>query len=103
MKKNSRVISLTLGCFVILLYSSVLAQPQQKTPLKALKAAAMLDVEAGKIVPRPVVLIEGERIRAVGSDLAIPAEAEVMDLGDAVLLPGLIDCHTHVTTTYRFL
>lgn len=63
----------------------------------------MLDVETGKLVLRPVVLIEGERIQAVGPGLSIPAGAEVIDLGNATLLPGLIDCHTHMTTTYRFL
>ena len=63
----------------------------------------MLDVVAGRLVENPVVLIEGDRITAVGPGLAIPAGFEVIDLGDATLLPGLIDCHTHVTTTYRFL
>ena len=43
------------------------------------------------------------RITAVGPGLAIPRGAEVFDLGDVTILPGLIDCHTHVTTTYRFL
>ena len=63
----------------------------------------MLDVVAGRIVENPVVLIEGERITAVGPGLAIPRGTEVFDLGDVTILPGLIDCHTHVTTTYRFL
>jgi imidazolonepropionase-like amidohydrolase len=44
-----------------------------------------------------VVLIEGDRISAVGPNLPIPAGTEVVDLGDATLLPGLIDCHTHLT------
>jgi imidazolonepropionase-like amidohydrolase len=72
-------------------------------PRKAVKAAAMLDVVAGRIVDNPVVLIEGERITAVGPGLPIPRDAEVFDLGDVTILPGLIDCHTHVTTTYKFL
>ena len=72
-------------------------------PRKAVKAAAMLDVVAGRIVENPVVLIEGDRITAVGPGLAIPRGAEVFDLGDVTILPGLIDCHTHVTTTYKFL
>ncbi len=70
---------------------------------KAVRAKALLDVVSGTLVPRPVVSIEGDRISAVGTDLAIPAGVEVIDLGDATLLPGLIDCHTHITTTYRFL
>jgi imidazolonepropionase-like amidohydrolase len=44
-----------------------------------------------------VILIEGDRITAVGSDLAVPEGFEVIDLGGATLLPGLIDCHTHLT------
>ena len=79
------------------------AAPSNPAATKAVKAAAMLDVVAGRIVENPVVLIEGERITAVGPGLAIPRGAEVFDLGDVTILPGLIDCHTHVTTTYRFL
>jgi imidazolonepropionase-like amidohydrolase len=43
-----------------------------------------------------VVLIEGEKITAAGSGLTIPADTKVIDLGDATLLPGLIDAHTHL-------
>ena len=63
----------------------------------------MLDVVAGRIVENPVVLIEGERITAVGPGLAIPPGSEIFDLGDVTMLPGLIDCHTHLTTTYKYL
>ncbi len=43
-----------------------------------------------------VIIIEGERIREIGANLSIPANAEVIDLGSKTLLPGLIDCHTHL-------
>ena len=80
------------------------SQPVEEKPVvKVLKAAGMLDVQTGKIVPRAVVILSGDRIQDAGSGLAIPSGAEIIDLGGAVLLPGLIDCHTHVTTTYRFL
>lgn len=70
---------------------------QSPKPLKAVKAAHLLDVASGRVVDDAVVLIEGERIKAVGSRLEIPAGAELVDLGDATLLPGLIDCHVHLT------
>jgi imidazolonepropionase-like amidohydrolase len=88
----------------VLAAAMLAAAPSSAPPArKAVRAAAMLDVVAGRIVENPVVLIEGERITAVGPGLTIPRGAEVFDLGDVTILPGLIDCHTHVTTTYKFL
>src|SRR5689334_12013790 len=66
--------------------------------VKAVKAAHLIDVAAGKVVDDAVVIIEGDRIKAAGSRLPIPAGAEVLDLGDATLMPGLIDCHVHLTS-----
>jgi imidazolonepropionase-like amidohydrolase len=62
----------------------------------AIRAARLLDVKTGALVNNAVVLIEGDRISAVGSGLSIPAGARVIDLGDVTLLPGLIDSHTHL-------
>lgn len=62
----------------------------------ALRAARMLDVAAGRIVENALVVVEGERIAAV-QPAEPPAEARLIDLGDATLLPGLIDVHTHLT------
>jgi imidazolonepropionase-like amidohydrolase len=56
----------------------------------------MLDVNSGSIVHDAVILIQDEKITAAGASLKIPAGAEIVDLGDATLLPGLIDCHTHL-------
>ena len=61
-----------------------------------LHAARMLDVAAGKVVAPGEVLVEGERIVAVGPHVERPAGAEVIDLGDATLMPGLIDAHVHL-------
>jgi imidazolonepropionase-like amidohydrolase len=63
----------------------------------AVRAARLLDPSTGSIVSNPVVLVAGDRIAQVGARLAVPAGAEVVDLGDVTLLPGLIDAHTHVT------
>jgi imidazolonepropionase-like amidohydrolase len=60
------------------------------------RASRLFDPRAGNFVRNPVVLIEGEKITAAGSDLPTPAGAQVIDLGEATLLPGLIDCHTHL-------
>ena len=65
--------------------------------ITAVKAAHMLDVRSGAMVDQAVVLIADDRITAAGSKLAIPSGAQVIDLGDKTLLPGLIDMHTHLT------
>jgi len=62
----------------------------------AIRAARLIDGKSDGVVKDAVVLVEGEKIAAVGSGLAIPANARVIDLGDATLLPGLIDSHTHL-------
>jgi imidazolonepropionase-like amidohydrolase len=61
-----------------------------------LHAARLLDVESGRMVAPGEILVEGDVIREVGAKVARPAGAEVIDLGDTTLLPGLIDAHVHL-------
>jgi imidazolonepropionase-like amidohydrolase len=61
-----------------------------------LHAARLLDVETGKITSPGEVLIKGDSIEEVGQKVARPAGAEVIDLGDTTLMPGLIDAHVHL-------
>jgi imidazolonepropionase-like amidohydrolase len=81
-----------------LLSAALLALVQQiaAAPTRALHAARLLDVESGRVLADALVLIEGERIAAV-NPRQLPAGVEVVELGDRTLLPGLIDCHTHLT------
>ena len=73
--------------------ASVSAQPQ---PPIVLHAARLLNVENGAITTPGEILIQGDRISAVGSSVAHPAGAQTIDLGDTTLLPGLIDAHVHL-------
>jgi imidazolonepropionase-like amidohydrolase len=61
------------------------------------RAARLLDGRGGTPLEPAMVRIDGERITAVGRSLPIPSGAQVIDLGGATLLPGLIDLHTHLT------
>lgn len=61
-----------------------------------LRAARLLDIKSGRIVKPGEVLVQGERIVEAGSWVKHPAGAEVIDLGDRTLLPGLIDVHVHL-------
>lgn len=62
----------------------------------AIRAPRLIDGNSEAMVKDAVVLVEGDRIAGVGSGLAIPPDAQVVDLADATLLPGLIDAHTHL-------
>ena len=62
----------------------------------AIRAERLIDGKSDTVVKDAVVLVTGEKITAVGSHLAIPTNAKIIDLGDATLLPGLIDAHTHL-------
>ncbi len=73
-----------------------LTQTRSGPSVVAIRAGRLIDVEAGKVLPNQVILIEGDRIKAVGENLAIPAGAAVIDLSKKTVLPGLIDCHTHI-------
>ena len=66
-------------------------------PVLVLKAARLFDGKGEAAVRDGVVIVEGRKIKAVGSGLAAPAGATVVDLGDATLLPGFIDAHIHLT------
>jgi len=69
---------------------------RQPRPI-AVKAGRMIDVRTGQVVENVVILVRGERIEAVGRDVAVPPDAEVIDLSRHTVLPGLMDMHTHLT------
>jgi imidazolonepropionase-like amidohydrolase len=69
-----------------------------KDQVIAIKAGRMFDSRAGTMLTNQVVLIKGDRITDVGPNLQIPSNAKVIDLGNATVMPGLIDTHVHVNT-----
>ena len=66
--------------------------------LKAIKAGGFIDVTNGSVLKNQIILIQDDSIIAVGSTITIPKDAEIIDLSNATVLPGLIDCHTHITS-----
>src|SRR5277367_2838652 len=77
-------------------------QPSEPEPPTSVvvKAGRLLDISKGSYIENAAVWIEGERIKEVGAASAVvshaPKNAKQLDLGHATLLPGLIDCHTHI-------
>ncbi len=80
-----------------LFIASTLAGAQQPpaAPI-VLHAARLLQVDTGNLLQPGEVLVEGERIKAVGTSVDHPPKAQIIDLGDTTLLPGLIDAHVHL-------
>jgi imidazolonepropionase-like amidohydrolase len=70
----------------------------QTSQVVAIRAGRLFDSKSGKIIENQIVLVQGEKISAVGpaNQMQVPAGAQIIDLGRATILPGLIDGHTHV-------
>src|SRR5579884_2817932 len=81
------------GLLLLALVSAATAQTQHSI---VLHAARLLDIETGRILSPGEVLVQGDKIAEVGPAVQHPAGAQVIDLGDRTLLPGLIDAHVHL-------
>jgi imidazolonepropionase-like amidohydrolase len=81
---------------LVLALASLAAWCQPANHAIVLHAARLLDVETGQMTAPGEVLVRGERIVEVDVKVNRPVDAEVIDLGDCTLLPGLIDAHVHL-------
>ena len=97
---------LGLLCFSLFVLAGLCGAqtPKASAPAEiAIRAGKVLDVRTGNYLTDQIIWIEGDRIKAIGKAAEIsnqlPADAKVIDLSNATVLPGLIDCHTHLTYT----
>jgi imidazolonepropionase-like amidohydrolase len=87
-----------LAVIVILLFSTVAAGATDQTVV--LKAARLFDGKSSSLVQNGVVIVQGDKIVDVGSNLPVPTGAQVIDLGHTTLAPGFMDAHTHLTLDF---
>ena len=87
----------TLGCLAVGMVS-VVTQAADVPATTYVHAGKLLDVRSGKMLNDQVIVIRGDRIErfAARSEMQIPAGATTVDLTHSTVLPGLIDCHTHI-------
>src|ERR1700689_450348 len=90
--------------FPLFALAATLAFAQSSTAPRpiVIKAARMFDGVSDRVVSPGLVVVLGEKIRGVGAKAEIPAGSEVIDLGDATILPGFMDAHTHLTMQFEF-
>src|ERR1700757_2502377 len=86
------------GVLAALAAGSALAEPPAAVsrPI-VLKAAHLFDSVSGTLTDGAVIVVQGNKIQTVGAASPLPADAQVIDLGDATLLPGFIDAHVHLS------
>jgi imidazolonepropionase-like amidohydrolase len=84
------------ACVAALLLPIATTAQQPPAKLIVLHAARLLQVDTGTVLAPGELLIDGDRIRAVGKSVEHPQGATVIDLGDTTLMPGLIDAHVHL-------
>src|SRR5260370_6561857 len=102
--EEKRMIRKAAGLFLAGLAVLATAHGQAVKPIDktiVLKAARLFDGKSGALVKPGVVVVRDGKIVAAGTNAALPTGAEGIDLGDAPLLPGFIDAHTHLTGMYR--
>jgi imidazolonepropionase-like amidohydrolase len=68
-----------------------------QSKIKAIKAGRLIDVVSGTMLANQIILLDSNKIIEIGSTVAIPKDAEIIDLSNATVLPGLMDCHVHLT------
>lgn len=85
------LLKMEVTCAVLAHWAAVAA-----AQVTVIKAGRLVMPETGTVLENQVILVEGERIEAVGADIEIPEGAHVIDLSHATVLPGLFDAHTHL-------
>jgi imidazolonepropionase-like amidohydrolase len=84
-----------ISIFVVFIFISA-GQQIFAQELKAIKCGSFIDVKNEKVLSDIIIIIQKDKILKVGTNLPIPANSEIIDLGQYTVLPGLIDAHTHL-------
>lgn len=80
---------------------ALFGQSRESPAYTVIIAGSLFDSEKGQLIPRQRILIKGNVIEAVGSDVAAPIGARIIDLSNYTVLPGLIDSHTHLLSSIK--
>lgn len=88
-------------CGVAALMCAAAVLEAQAPAVTAIRAGRLLDPETGRVLTNQIILIEGNKFKEIGPNVAIPAGARVIDLSRLTVAPGLVDSHNHLALTYK--
>jgi len=96
------LLALSIGLLAVTTPRMAAQNPQPGAPrVIAIKAGKLVDPEKGTTAENQIILVRGRKIEAVGTNVQIPADAQVIDLSKSTVLPGLFDAHTHLCITVK--
>ena len=96
------LLALSIGLLAVTTPRMAAQNPQPGPPrVVAIKAGKLVDPEKGTTAANQIILVRGRKIEAVGANVQIPADAQVIDLSKSTVLPGLFDAHTHLCMTVK--
>jgi len=96
------LISLSIVLVAVTAARTAAQYPQPGTsPVIAIKAGKLVDPEKGTAAANQIILVRGRKIEAVGANVQIPAEAQLIDLSKSSVMPGMFDAHTHMCMTVK--
>ncbi len=104
---RARVVLLCVLALSIVLLTAATPRTAAQNPqpgasrVIAIKAGKLVDPEKGTTAENQIILVRGRKIEAVGTNVQIPADAQVIDLSKSTVLPGLFDAHTHLCITVK--
>jgi imidazolonepropionase-like amidohydrolase len=102
-RKINRMVAIAAAAAIFAVTLCAQAQePATKARTVVVRAGHLLDVKSGTMLANQTIVIQGDRITSVGGGAQVPAGAQVVDLANATVLPGLIDAHTHITFNPNF-
>ena len=100
MRLSGRAVAAFTLVGLVVLAGALPSRGAEPEKIIALKAARLFDGKSKALITNGVVIVQGNKIVDAGSNLPVPPDAQVIDLGDATLSPGFMDGHTHLTLDF---